>query len=83
MTQISPVYKKKVTKESFKDLIKKNQVLKLLAEAHIKKKRKEVEGLMAPNKLRLYENKEKDKCITQLVVKLESIFTSPDIVYLQ
>ena len=83
MTQISPVYKKKVTKESFKDLIKKNQVLKLLAEAHIKKKRKEVEGLMAPSKLRLYENKEKDKCITQLVVKLESIFTSPDIVYLQ
>lgn len=38
---------------------------------------------MAPNKIRLFEKKEKDKCITQLVVKLESIFTSPDLIYLQ
>lgn len=32
---------------------------------------------------RLLEKKEEDKCITQLVVKLESIFTSPDMLYLQ
>ena len=83
MGQISPVYKKKVTKESFKELVHKNQVFKQICESHVAQKKKELSKRLEPNQFRLYKKREEDKCITQLVVKLISIFTAPDLDFLR
>ena len=83
MTQISPVYKRKVTKEMFKELISMNRVLMQIKDTHLELKRKFFPRSFTPARKRLQESKETDKCITQLVSKLESIFTSPDVIYLQ
>jgi len=83
MTQISPVYKRKVTKESFKELVIKNAVLQTIKDTHMEQKNKILPRNFNPARARFYEQKQTDKCITSLVVKLESIFTSPDVIYLQ
>ena len=83
MTQISPIYKRKVTKESFKALADTNIVLKTIKDTHLELKRKSFPRNFTVQRIRLQEQKEADKCITLLVVKLESIFTSPDVIYLQ
>jgi len=84
MNQISPVYKRKVTKESFKDLVKKNVVLAQIKSIYLDQKHRFINSKnYPPQRRRALEKKEEDKCITQLVVKLESIFTSPDMIYLQ
>lgn len=36
-----------------------------------------------PAHYRFFEKKETEKCITQLVVKLESVFTTPDKIYMK
>lgn len=84
MSQISPIYKRKVTKESFKDLVEKNSILNKVKELFMAHRNKQLRlKNLPPQRLRELELKEKEKCITQLVVKLESIFTTPDILYLQ
>ena len=47
------------------------------------KKKQILSKNILPSRRRLLEDKERDKCVTALVVKLESIFTSPDMIYLQ
>ena len=83
MKQISPIYKRKVTKESFKDLVKRNGVLSQIRTIHVANKMRHVPRTYNLAGLKVYEQIVSDKCITQLVVKLESIFTSPDKIYLQ
>ena len=84
MTKISPVYKRKVTKESFTDLVRSNSILRIIKDTHMASKRKAISAKgIPPSRVAVVEQKETDKCITQLVVKLESIFTRPDIKYLQ
>ena len=79
MLQISPVYKRKVTKESFRDLVVRNSVLKEVKDITVQLKKRQAPRSFSAARMRTYEQKETDKCITQLVVKLENIFTSPDI----
>ena len=83
MTQISPIYKRKVTKESFKDLVKRNTTLKEIKKQFMEMKRATIPRTWKPARRKAYEQRESDKCITSLVVKLESIFTSPDMIYMQ
>ncbi len=54
MTQISPVYKRKVTKESFKDLTNKNSVLIMIKEMHVASRKKALlsKGGVPPQRLR-------------------------------
>ena len=42
MSQISPIYKRKVTKETFKELVERNKVLSQLKSAYIESKMKAV-----------------------------------------
>lgn len=83
MTQISPVYKRKVTKETFKELVHQNRILQTLKDTHLEEKRKLLSRSLTRHRIKSKMVKETDKCITMLVVKLESIFTSPDLIYFQ
>ena len=83
MSQISPIYKRKVTKETFKELVERNKVLSQLKSAYIESKMKGLSPNVPQNRRKLLKLKENDRCITQLVSKLDSIFTGPDMIYLQ
>ena len=83
MSQISPIYKRKVTKETFKNLVERNNVLSQLKTAYIAAKIKALGRNVAPARSKLLKLKENDKCITQLVSKLDSIFTGPDDPFLE
>ena len=83
MSQISPIYKRKVTKETFKNLVEKNKVLFLIKKAFVNSKLKTLSRSVTQARRKVYALKENDKCITQLVTKLDSIFTGPDLIYLQ
>ena len=84
MNQISPVYKRKVTKESFKNLTNINSILKKIKESTVAKRKKAIiaKGGVTPQRMRLYLAKETEKCITSLVVRLGSTFTTPDMIYI-
>ena len=64
--------------------MRSNSILRTIKDTHMASKRKAIlaKGI-PPSRVAVVEQKETDKCITQLVVKLESIFTRPDIKYLQ
>ena len=65
MTQISPIYKRKVTKESFKELADRNTILKKIKETYLALKRQELNARnWTPQRIRLQMVKETDKCIT-------------------
>ena len=64
MTQISPIYKRKVTKESFKNLVKLNSVLRTILKQHIEHKMSSLSTKVSPTTARTLEQKETDKCIT-------------------
>lgn len=64
MNQISPVYKRKVTKDNFKNLVKQNSVLVDIKEAYMEMKKKQIQKNLAPARVREITNKEEEKCIT-------------------
>ena len=65
MTNISPIYKRKVTKESFKKLADINIILKKIKDTYLANKQKDLNARSwAPQKIRLQLIKETDKCIT-------------------
>ena len=82
MSQISPIYKRKVTKETFKNLVEKNKVLYLIKKAFVDSKMKALSRSVPQARRKVYALKENDRCITQLVTKLDSIFTGPVLMYL-
>lgn len=73
-----------MTKESFKELVPKNIILTEIKKTYMAARTKAIHAKGYPvARVRALEKKEEDKCITQLVVKLKSIFTSPDLIYLE
>ena len=65
MTQISPIYKRKVTKESFKELANMNTILKKIKDTYLALKQKELNARSwTTQRIRLQMIKETDKCIT-------------------
>ena len=85
MSMISPLYKRKVTKESFKELTNKNSILKNIKELYVAQRKRAIHAKvgMTPQRMRLTLVKETEKCITLLVVKLRSTFTTPDMMYIK
>ena len=84
LNNISPPYKRRVTKETFTNIVRKNSVLKLIKQAYMKDRIKAILARnLPPSRQKVLEKKEEDKCITWLVVRLVNIFTSPDTPYLQ
>lgn len=79
MSQISPVYKRKVMKENFKELVKNNTVLKQVKKSYLESRLSGIKNGRIKEDLK---RKWKDKVITSLVQRLQSIFTSPDNVYM-
>ena len=83
MRQISSVYKRKVTKESFRRIVDKddcNPVMNQLLNKHIQRLEKRDPG---SKKNRSKREKIKEKSISLLVAKLVNIFTNPDTIYIQ
>ena len=72
-----------MTKETFKNLVERNKVLSQLKTSYIEAKLKLLSQNVPQSRRKLLQLKENDKCITQLVSKLDSIFTGPDMIYLQ
>ena len=65
MNQISPVYKRKVTKETFTNLVWKNSVLLRIKKTYMDARRKAILSRNVPAaRSKLLEKKEEDKCIT-------------------
>ena len=84
MGQISPVYKRKVTKETFTNLVKINTCLLNIKKSYMEiRKKAMVQRNIPQSRFKALFQKEEDKCITQLVVKLDSIFTGPELIYIQ
>ena len=62
---MTAIYKRKVTKESFKELADRNTILKKIKDTYLANKQKELNARSwAPQKVRLQLIKETDKCIT-------------------
>ena len=64
MSQISPIYKRKVTRETFKDLVERNKVLSQLKDDFIAAKMKALARNISPGRRKDLQARENDKCIT-------------------
>lgn len=72
-----------MTKETFTVLVYKNSVLKYIKDTYLDIRKKAIASKNFPSaRVKQLERKEEDKIVTQLVVKLDNIFTSPDLIYL-
>ena len=64
MNQISPPYKRKVTKDNFKNLVKNNSVLKQIKDDYMEAKLKYIRKSFRQARHREMELKEEERCIT-------------------
>lgn len=64
MNQISPVYKRKVTKDNFKNLVVANSVLKEIKQIYMAAKTKQIQKNFRPQRHKEIIAREEEKCLT-------------------